>query len=526
LSRIVDHGLLGNSWVSVSTRISERSFLGMSTGHTWLALTALGTLVRFGFGWHRHLWNGAPDQIAWGLSLDDLVVNGPVLYKQLIHYPHEGGTLFLSILSLLFRPFSSVMPPLSWAALFTDSLARYIQIRVAERLFGRTTALWFAGWTLLAAPLMLPWATIDCGLHALISFAPFVLVERASNAQVKPLPLGLLCGSLACFAYDVWTFVPAYMLWVFGETWPWRSKLQRVGIFLVGCLLAFAPHMCLRAFADNGFRLEQMSTFSVRGLELATLTMSEFPIRIWIVLTEELPASFMLSALDTWMPRMCSVAVLLFIALGLIAPRPWRIAAPSAMRLAWLSVLSFLLALACGPFFEHRPNAGGYLYYRYFVFIAPLLVLLMIEGFGSLGKYANAVRGSWLAICAIGSLAYMVNTSTFDTPNYRATGWVLGRKYGDDPAQVMRICAQAPMEHQEELVFGSGWGSAAALFEGRRGADTTAVRELMLLWSQYPASVGSRWAEGVRQAFAPGITPVLDPKLGQQVMEELEKKAR
>ena len=146
-------------------------------------LVMAGTLVRFAFGSSHELWNSAPDQLAWGLALEDLVNGGTFAYKQLIHYPHEGGSSFLGLLAFLFVPLSGIMPPLSWAALLVDTLVRIIQINVAHRLFGARTAMWFAVWTVFAAPLMLPWSIIDFGLHALMSFAPFVLISRTAFSR-------------------------------------------------------------------------------------------------------------------------------------------------------------------------------------------------------------------------------------------------------------------------------------------------------------------------------------------------------
>ena len=68
-------------------------------------------------------------------------------------------------LAIALTPLDGWLPPLSWAALVVDTLSRYFQIRIATRLFGESTAIWFGAWTVLSVPLILPWGTVDFGLH-------------------------------------------------------------------------------------------------------------------------------------------------------------------------------------------------------------------------------------------------------------------------------------------------------------------------------------------------------------------------
>lgn len=487
---------------------------------SWFLFVLAGTLVRFVFGWSRELWNCAPDQLAWGISLDDLMTNGPVAYKQLIHYPHEGGTLLMSLLSLLFRPLGSIMPPLSWASLLVDAIARYVQIRIAFRLFGDRTALWFAVWTVLAAPVMLPWATMDCGLHALISFAPFLLVKLVAEDRIAPWKSGLVCGLCAAFSYEVWTFVPAFVLWTWLRPGAVSAKARASFLFAVASVVAFLPHLCARAFLDNGFGLERMGALSVRGLEKDQFALLELPGKIWDVGQADLPASFLLDRIDAWWPRLVSLFFLAMIIVGVIGAFARKEQGKGVRGLMALAVLMFVLAVACGPFFEHRPDGHGHLYHRYFPFIAPLLVLLMIEGFGALGRATIPLRAIWIGVCVIGAIDYMTHTDTCE-PNVRATGWVLSRKYGDHPDELTRMLNVVPAERRDDLTYGFGWGSAASLFDRKSEADTASVAEFERLWSQYPKEMKPLLAEGVRQAFAPGITPVLNDSLEVMVMHRI-----
>lgn len=88
--------------------------------HVVLAVV-LGTMVRIAFGMHTRLWMGAPDQMVWELGLRDILENGNWSYKQLIHYPHEGGSFFLSLLALPLLSLDWGMPALSIIGLILDA---------------------------------------------------------------------------------------------------------------------------------------------------------------------------------------------------------------------------------------------------------------------------------------------------------------------------------------------------------------------------------------------------------------------
>ena len=490
----------------------------------WFALVLAGTVVRFFFGLKYELWNGAADQLAWGIGLDDMPSPSTASISKMIHYPHEGGTLALSLLSMLLRPLSGIMPALSWASLLVDALSRFLSIRVAQRLFGDRTAWWFAGWTVLAAPLMLPWATIDCGLHALISFAPIVLVGLSSRPDASPWTVGLACGLFACLAYDVWVFAPAFVVWWLLHENAVMDRLKGVLRFAAGCAIGFLPHIVLRLFADNGFGLEDPSFFSVRGLEKAPFDPLVIPERWWTVWVFNLPGSFQLDAQIDPTARRISLLVLAFILAGIVGALLRRGAVRPTLRLLLLVVFSFTFILAAGPFFSYVPEGRGYLYNRYFPFIAPLLVLGMIAGFEAFRSAGPWLRGMWMAGCAAGALEYMATMQHYSSPNDPAIGWVIGRKYGDDPDRLMRLLNVVPVPRRKDVLYGYGWGIAASLFDGADIDDRQLLDRFDAVWRGFPESVRPRVAEGVIRAFEPGITPDLDDALGAQLAERMRLK--
>lgn len=484
-------------------------------------LVLLGTVVRFAFGYEKELWRCAPDQIAWGLNLDLAFRDGGLAYHELIHYPHEGGSVILSLLAMLMRPLEGGLPPLSWAALVADALSRYVQISVAERVFNRVTAIWFAVWTVLAVPLLLPWGTVDFGLHALVAFVPFVFIRQAMEPHRAAWKLGVLAGLGGCLAYDCLIVVPAYLVWSFLGERDRKSRLLRSAGFLAGCVLGLLPHLALRIFPDNAFGLENMPALGVRGLEQEPLGLLSALPKLATVWTTTLPASFMLSSVDVLSPRMIASVVSVFLGLGLLGAVLRRREEAKAEWLIAMTVLMFTVAYAAGPLFFDRVDSKSYLPYRHFAFVLPLLVLIVISGLARLPRSAWLL-GAWLALCSTASLAYMISIVPCPVRNDGAAGWVLARKYGHDPERLMSLLEVATKEAREELLRGYGWGMTTTLFEHGRGKGDQSMDRMSGIWSRLPESFRPGMLDGVRTAFTPGITPVLDKSIEPELLRRLE----
>jgi hypothetical protein len=174
----------------------------------------LGTVVRVAYGFSIHAWYGAPDQLAWGLSLSEMLQHGHWNYFQTIHAPHEGGSLIIGLLALLLSPFQFIMPPLSLAALLIDLVSRLIQIRVVG-LVNKTAAPWYAAWTVFAVPALVPWGTVNFGLHALAGFFPFLIIYigyRWGGHKYLALILAGFCALSLSVSYDNLVLVPVGLL--------------------------------------------------------------------------------------------------------------------------------------------------------------------------------------------------------------------------------------------------------------------------------------------------------------------------
>lgn len=483
----------------------------------WILAAVCGSIVRLVFGVHHQLWDCAPDQLAWQAVLDDAALHGVDHYHQLIHYPHEGGSVVLSLLALLFKPLGPLLPPLSWVALLVDTLSRFMQISIAQRLFGFRTAAWFAGWTVLGVPLLLPWATVNFGMHALVAFAPFALAGLAVKMDARPWKIGLLTGLLLSVSYNVIVFVPAFMVWWSLKRDTATERLKGMALFLGAVLLGVLPHFIARATFDSAFHIDTMSAVSVRGLDWSSTAVADMPSLAWRTLHTSLPASLLLASLDQVSARALAWFVLGFIVLGVAGLCLRRKEDFRSSGLLLLTALFFCIAYATGPLFTDRVDITTPVLYRHFAFIAPVLSLLIIHGFVRHGRAGMVLAGLWLMLCGAASVEHMNDQRSCGTAMHRAAGWVLARKYGHDAQALERIASSAPPEHRHEIVIGYGWGLAAALLEDKNADDTEAVRKLDETLDLFDQSSRSLLDEGVQHAFAPGVTPVLDAGLQERV---------
>lgn len=467
----------------------------------YLLLVIAGTVVRAMLAGWTALWDFSADQAAWGLGLEAMAADGRVSYAGLMHYPHEGGSWLVGLVALLFRPLAELMPPLVWTTLLLDALVRYAQIVLAHRLVGASVARWFAWWTVFAAPLMLPWSVVACGLHALLSFAPLLIVAMLHR---PPVVQGLLVGLLAGLAYDVWALFPVMLgaLAIQRGTQRWSA----MALAAVGATIGFAPHLLMRLCLDDGFHLEGMGLLSIRGLEQGGMDLRALPERAAGVLLRDLPAAFTLLPVASMGARWLALAGSLLIVVVLRAC--WRRGydAPELRALVAMVVL-FAVVLIIAPFQERPGTGAGPLHYRYHVFILPLLMLLVFTAMGQARRWMAPVL---IAGCATLTVGYAI-TRERSPLNYEAVGWVLARKHGHDVAHMTRLVQLVPTDKRPSVVFGMGWGTAAALFD-RREPDQQGADRLRALVAAMPPEWQQGYLHGVERAFAPGITPVLDPR--------------
>ena len=483
--------------------------------HIYVALL-MGTIVRLAYGIYAQNWMSAPDQIAWQLSIDEAVANGAISYRSLIHYPHEGGSIFISLIAICLKPFENLMPPLSLAALLIELFGRYIQIKFTQRLFGSKVAGWFAVWTILSIPLVLPWATLNFGLHSLLSFLPFVFLSYLTQDQSKNskfLLCGIITGLSLSLSYNSVIFIPAFIVYTFFTLTDIKKSLICISKYLVFTFLTLIPHLAARYFLDSGFNLQDDPVFSIRGLT-AEGTMSGEQLSNFIVSWHRvLPASFLLSSISfisTYLQRDL-VFVFFMITVVLISVRFRN--NNTAIYSALLLVFLYLLFYALSPFYADEIDMKSYVYYRHITYIAPLIAMIMVCAFGRFKSLNLYLLIPFLLICGTGSIMLITETETRTNTTYDAAGWVLAQKYGDDVEKLMSIHAIAPENEKKELMSGYGWGLTAVILNDKSGNDSMSVNQLLLILNKFPSVQQELLYEGVNHAFNKNITPQLDPQL-------------
>jgi hypothetical protein len=471
-----------------------------------------GTLFRAWFGLYHQFWNQSPDQLMWEWVISDFSAFGFSGMHQLMHYPHEGGSLILSLLALAFRSLPDWLPALSWATLFADSVARYVQIRITYSLWGFHPALFFGIVSVVSGfPLMLPWATVNFGLHALASFIPFVLCYFIAFRQ-SPVSIGILSGLAVSFSYDSIVFLPFCLFTLVYFNRQKGDQLTGALRYLAAFAITLIPHLFMRLFCDTGFDLSGKSLLSVRGAEREFGIGLDFFTRFADTWKNSLPASFFLNAIHAVYPdRLCVVVLCVILAgfgLSLYGKNTRSRSIPGM-----LLILCFTALYAASPIFSPDRGQTSYVYYRHMAYVAPLCCALVFAGFSSAGRAGIIISVLITACCLLFTYGYVRNTAVRSGVLIRNAGWALGGKYGHNPAMLTRVASQAPDTAGHEVYIGAGWGITAAMLEWKEAGDHAAVDSLATLFGRYPRAMQSYMREGFEFAFSPGVTPVLDPEL-------------
>lgn len=490
--------------------------------HIYIALI-LGTIVRAVYGVFAENWMDAPDQLAWDLSIKEAALTGTINYRSLMHYPHEGGSLFISLIAICLRPFEHIMPPLSLAALLIETIGRFIQIKFSQRLFGSKVAAWFSVWTVLSIPLLLPWATLNFGLHALFSFLPFVFLYYLTQDQSK-YPKFLLCGIITglsiSLSYNSVIFIPAFIIYTLFTLSDLKKSIIYTGKYLFFTFITLLPHLTARFFLDSGFNLQDDPVFSIRGAEGA-IGGEQFTNFI-VSWHRVLPASFLLSSISfisTFLQRdMVFIFFMITVILIIVRHRSNIVAIYGALLL----VLFYILFYAFSPFYADEIKEKSFVYYRHLTYIAPIIVLIMIYAFGRFKKINLYLMIPWLLICGTGSIMLINQIFMRSNYNFDAAGCVLAQKYGDDVEKLISIYSVAPGNEKNEIMVGYGWGLTSAILDKKTTEDTLAVQKLVDLLQQFPDEHKENLFKGVQKAFAPDITPMLN----QELLNEIEIRSK
>ncbi len=473
-----------------------------------LMLIALaGSVVRLWFGLRAELWAAAPDQLAWGVLLAE-GTEGPLRWDQLVHYPHEGGTLVCSLMAISFWKTALGVPALSWVALILESMVRVGMILIAWRSLGFRTAILFAVWSVFAVPSLLPWAMVNFGLHSLAGFWPFAalwIISRGSSSGREAVGLGLVTGLGLSFSYDALMLVVPSCAAALLSHRGWKGVRACV-IYLLVTLAVVSPHLATRVWFDTGFELAGDNPSAVRGLEFAVPSLGELVTNTRQTVTRSLPGASLLPELGPFSAGATRLVWGIVLGLGLLTVA-WN---PQNRRVLLYGLVvgcTWVVLYAASPVFFGERTAAGFVAYRHFGAILPLLVLLAMNSAANGPRLAKAACLLLVLAGVWGGALSIVKATPPESPDLRAAGWILGSKLGHDPARLEALLAHVEESERRELAFGYGWGIAAAVLAPASPPAAEELGQVNDLVSVFSPVVRPRVVQGVRFAFSDGVTP-------------------
>lgn len=492
-------------------------------------LVLLGTGVRGLYGVLSQDWSASPDQLAWGLLIEEAAQSASLRYDQLIYYPHEGGTILLSLAALMLPSPVLGLPALSWVALLADTGIRGLQVGIVHRLFGPRIALYFALWTVMAVPFMLPWATVNFGLHALSSFWPFVFLyvfTKPAFRLSRPLRCGITTGLALWWSYHSVIFIPAYWLFVARHEAENRRRWDDLLKFTAIVGLVVIPHVIIRTVFDPGFSLVSDDLMAIRGLSFSAPALGWAvlinPVKVWLY---ALPGASGLPAVG-WLPSIGSRMI--WGAAGLIglgAALYHGRRRDGALMLGALIKAVFLFIYALSPFFYGSAGQSAFVYYRHLYYILPFFALTVLYGFFVLSRAPFRTIGiCWIVYAMLGTGLYLTEAKPPEMSACRGAGWALAQKLGHDPIRLNALLNLAAPDDRQEWTVGYGWGLTAALLKDIDRPDHPAIKRLAGYLNQFPESRKTDILRGMHHAFSAEVTPQLNisllPVLEQSVQRE------
>lgn len=462
----------------------------------WCYLIA-GTVVRLVYGVLYEPWTQQPDQLAWGMVLSTVDVPDGISYRQLIHYPHEGGTIVLSLLALMIGPIGK-LPALTVAALLFDLLSRLVQLLVVRRFFTASVLHWFGAWTVLSIPGVLPWAVVNYGLHALAAFVPFAtlwLAFRGHTARYGHALDGLALGAMIWFSYSAVVLAPLYPFFrrdLFRSVRHWFS-------FMAALAGVLALHALVRSSYDPGFHLSGFAPSTIRGMAIDS-PVGKFFSHVDHLWTSSFPGSSMLPSMMGVPAAPVRQGWALLILAGFVGGAfTWhrRGADERHLLFAVLAVLVFGFAYAASPFFHENADRTAFVHYRHWAFILPMVTLAAIAGLNTF-QYSSLPLVAHAGLCAAG-VFLMFTSPNLNERKFKETGYVLSIKFGHDPQALSAIARRYP-DAEADLFRGAGWGSAESLLAFHEPVQ----RDLDTL-----AAITSRYARRERPWFREGLALAL-----------------
>ncbi|MFK8046757.1 MAG: hypothetical protein AB8B72_14760 [Crocinitomicaceae bacterium] len=483
-----------------------------------LVLCIVGSFVRFLYGYFFEPWNQAPDQLAWELILEQRNFR----YDHFIHYPHEGGTFLISILAHFVELFTS-LSSLTIVAFLIDFVVRLIQILVVKRIFDTKVASLFGLWTVFATPAIIPWGSVNFGLHSIASVFPFLLLFLLflkKNTVKFHFACGIFLGLAFWFSYANMILVPVFFLYRLIN----RQSIKKWIFSVLGLATILIIHLLVRQFFDAGFRLNELSIGSVRGVDFSLSDVNLFD-RLSDIPKVVANSTLALPDTNVFMPLLRLIYyVFFFLAafsfIGLYRKNSFY----KGIFMIIPIVVFFLLIYTFSPFYEIR-DKGSYVIFRHLAYIIPVISLFIVVGLSSL-KYKFLVV-LFLVFGMVRPIQLFNSEKLSGSDDViKAAGWIIGTKLGHDKNIIEDIVMSNPKD-KEILTQGAGWGISAALLFDSKNMDKLEIdlkiTELVELISEYPKPLQKNLFTGIKFSFKKNLSPRLNPELLPRIVQKFNR---
>lgn len=476
----------------------------------------LGSIFRLIYGFIHTPWLDAPDHQAWEIILEQ----GKWQYAYLIHYPHEGGSLVVSLLALFLEQITS-FSSLVITSYLLDFGIRFTALYTVDKLFDKRVSSAFGVWSILAAPMLIPWSSMSFGLHYLSSVFPFlllILLKHSTKNKKYFLFSGLILGFAAWFSLTNSILILAfYLFFLFPSNRTYKVFFSLITLIPILILIGVRSLLF-----DAGFQLNSFDTLSIRG-EHFSFTDLHLIDRLNLF-----PNIIYNQLIGTPSRYINSLTIMLIIGLSV-----WGlmkcIVKPSKHNLIDVIVFTlimFYFAYLFGPFFNFSERIH-YINYRHLAYITPLLALTIIIGVSKTKLYW--INWLFIGICSVQTCMYIFNTPVERSSDQQinvtqATGWIIATKFGHNPETVTDI-----LESQNDSLInqGVGWGICTALISQCNDEfDTTCnkINELKTLYFRYPKKYRPDLLIGFSKAHSENVTPRLDPEYLNTLLLEISAK--
>ncbi|WP_035842001.1 hypothetical protein [Crocinitomix catalasitica] len=484
-----------------------------------IILCVLGSIIRLIFGYIYTPWQQAPDHLAWEIIIEQ----GNLQYDHLIHYPHEGGSFLISLLGQFIELFTNISS-LTISAFILDFVIRFIQIKIVKKIFNIKIATLFGVWTVFATPTIIPWGTVNFGLHALSAIFPFLLLlllHQKRDTIKHHILCGVFLGVALWFSYINLILIPAFFLYRLMS----RTDIKRLLYSLLGFIGVIILHILVRKFLDAGFQLNELGLTSIRGVDFSIHDIDILN-RLTNLPTVVANSTLAIPQSNLYMPSLRLLYYFVFIVacIGMIIYHKKNNFAYSNYMIIPI-IIFFLVVYTFSPFFELR-DMGSYIYFRHLTYILPLLSLFIIAGLSSYRYKVILIAFFILGMVRTGQL-FTTQISPKSDGITKAAGWIIGTKLGHDAKAIVTIIEDNP-DSKILLRQGVGWGISASLLFDNDNLDKieaeTKLIELVELISTYPKAYQIDLLEGVKFSFNEGLTPRLNPELRLKIEQIVNSK--